>query len=275
MNETWSWRLIQLKRRRLRLIKALLNSVASRPGNTPPQTVFIGGIPRSGTNMVMDVLDQSYETDVFHESDPRVYSGTAVKNIEILLRYWAGTRAPVIVFKAILDSHNIPQWMDLCPPAKCVWIVRNCDDTCRSHVRSFLTTKERLGRAIHGKEAGPWMLGNLSPSVLKVAQHHYTPDMSAESAAALLWYLRHELYFELGLHKSEDTRILYYDEFVQNPNKGMASLCSFLSINAKPRMSRDIHAKSMNTRRLDAIDPAIRKLCEEVWIRVRDQGRFI
>ena len=37
------------------------------------QHVFVAGMQRSGTNLLMDVLDASAATQVFHETDPRAF----------------------------------------------------------------------------------------------------------------------------------------------------------------------------------------------------------
>ena len=55
------WRLAKLGRQRL----------LPRPVQ---QHVFVAGMQRSGTNLLMDVLDASHATQVFHETDPRAFS---------------------------------------------------------------------------------------------------------------------------------------------------------------------------------------------------------
>ena len=71
--------------------KVLRQRILPRP---VAQHVFVAGMQRSGTNLLMEVLDASADTQVFHETDPRV----RVVFYEDLVRHPLGEVAAVYDF---------------------------------------------------------------------------------------------------------------------------------------------------------------------------------
>ena len=67
---------------RLALKHAVQRARARRGG--PPLTLLVAGVQRSGTNMVMDVLERSLETDVYHERDPRAFDNYEMRPLEVI-----------------------------------------------------------------------------------------------------------------------------------------------------------------------------------------------
>src|ERR1700721_775604 len=66
--------------------------------------VFVGGVQRSGTEMVMDVLERSPDTRVFHEQDPRAFDRFELRADEVI-RPLARSVAPCVVFNPFCDNH--------------------------------------------------------------------------------------------------------------------------------------------------------------------------
>ena len=64
---------------------------AQRMTQKPSQklTVFVAGVQRSGTNMLMDALERSFETDVYHERDPRAFDNYLMRPPEVIARLHA------------------------------------------------------------------------------------------------------------------------------------------------------------------------------------------
>ncbi len=52
----------------------LAKQARQRIGTTIPRLhVLVAGVQRSGTNMLMDVLERSWDTDLYHEMDVRSF----------------------------------------------------------------------------------------------------------------------------------------------------------------------------------------------------------
>src|SRR5688572_22752173 len=59
-------------------LKSLRNRIVN-PSSGPRLCVFVAGVHRSGTNMMMDILERSWETDVLHESDSRAFEDNLMR----------------------------------------------------------------------------------------------------------------------------------------------------------------------------------------------------
>ena len=67
-----------------------------RKKKTPQKTVvFVGGIQSSGTNLMIDVLERSIETDVFHERDRRAFQNFQMRPPEVIRHLLDATGQPV------------------------------------------------------------------------------------------------------------------------------------------------------------------------------------
>ncbi len=91
--------------------------------------------------------------------------------------------------------------------------------------------------------------------------------MSAESGAALFWYLRNSLFFDLGLDQRDDVFLVSYDRLVANPDSGFASIDRFLELeDADPLESEEI--RSLKQAAPLEIDPSVRQRCEALQQRL-------
>jgi len=101
------------------------------------QTVFVSGMQRSGTNMLMKVLDNSLQTSVYHETDVRAFDNFEMLDVKVIRRLLESCKALLFIIKTLCELQKISQVMNEFKPAKTVWIVRNCDDVSNSMLASF------------------------------------------------------------------------------------------------------------------------------------------
>jgi hypothetical protein len=96
------------------------------------------------------------------------------------------------------------------------------------------------------------------------------PDrLSPESGAALFWYVRNSLYFEMSLDKRRDAVLVSYDEFIDCPDQTARALCAFLDIGFRQRLIA--HVRPRPPAAWDqpiAIDDRIRERCTELQRRL-------
>ena len=62
--------------------------------------LFVGGVQRSGTEMMMAVLERSPETRGYHESDPRAFCEYQMRDLAVIRELVDPTHAPVVVLKS-------------------------------------------------------------------------------------------------------------------------------------------------------------------------------
>ena len=87
--------------------------------------VFVAGMQRSGTNLLMDVLDASAVTQVLHETDPRAFDHYEMRDVSIIKQLAEKCPAPVFVIKALCELDRISFLMDIFQPAQTLWVVRD------------------------------------------------------------------------------------------------------------------------------------------------------
>ena len=60
--------------------------------------------------------------------------------------------------------------------------------------------------------------------------------ISPASGAALFWYVRNSLYFEMSLDEDPNTMLVSYDRFLAEPGSVARSMCSFLGLEFGPHL---------------------------------------
>jgi len=135
-----------------RRTKTLHQRVFSRP---VAEYVLVAGMQRSGTNLLMDILDANADTRVFHETDPRAFERYEMRDLAVIRRLAQHCPAPVFVIKALCELDRIKDLMDAFRPAKTVWVVRDWRDSVNSALKSFGNFVPQWNRLARG-DASDW-----------------------------------------------------------------------------------------------------------------------
>lgn len=241
--------------------------------NANPTTVFVCGVQRSGTNMIMDVLERNLDTDLYHEWNNVAYNAYSLRSDAVLEELRGQSHAPFIVFKALLEMHKLGELLDTFSPAKGLWIVRDFNDTVRSHAKLWRGCKEQIADILQDQTSAGWRGLGLSQKTLGIMNEHYSSEMSLESAIALFWYFRNTLYFDQGFDTDDRVTIIRYEEFVRNPQLGVAHMSTTLGLKASNFMTRNVHSKSINRKINEDISPEIRMLCESMLQRLNESAK--
>ncbi|MEO0974418.1 MAG: hypothetical protein AAFX85_15115, partial [Pseudomonadota bacterium] len=97
------------------------------------RVVLMAGFQRSGTNMLMKVLDQHRLTTVYHEADPRVFDDYSLRDNARLTRHVASAKGSLVVIKTLLDIHRYRELNELAITTTgaapiILWPLRNLND---------------------------------------------------------------------------------------------------------------------------------------------------
>ncbi len=246
--------------------KSLRQRVLPRP---VAQHVFVAGMQRSGTNLLMDVLDASADTQVFHETDPRAFEQYEMRDLAVIQTLAQQCPAPVFVIKALCELDRIKRLMDAFAPAKTLWVVRDWRDSANSAIKSFGNFVPQWQRLASG-DANDWRGRGLSPATRELLAALYRPDASEAEGAAIMWFYRNVLFFEQQLGADARVRVVFYEDLVQQPMREVAAVFDFLGL---PGFSRGvagrIHARSVRHRSPPDISAAVTALCDELLARFR------
>jgi hypothetical protein len=229
--------------------------------------VYVVGLQRSGTNMLMRGVDQAPEVDVCNENDRRVFSRFRLNSDEALVAAVRASRHEVVLVKPLCESHRVDRLLDLpaLPGGRAVWVYREPDARARSEVSKFGSSNLAALQLIAAGRGGDiWQGGALPESSVALVRSFDTSAMTPETAAVLFWVVRNRLYFDLGLNRREDVLLVSYDRFVVEPETEMKRLCRFIGLAYRATLcSHVVPRESHGSGPLD-IDPLVRRLAADL-----------
>jgi hypothetical protein len=238
------------------------------------QYVFVAGMQRSGTNLLMDVLDASTATQVFHETDPRAFERYEMRDLAVIKQLATHCPAPVFVIKALCELDRIRSLMETFAPAKTLWVVRDWRDSVHSAVKSFGNFVPQWKRLADGN-TNDWRGRGMSPETRERLASLYRPDASEAEGAAIMWFYRNALFFEQQLGSDPRVRVLFYEDLVRHPMREVEAVYAFLGLPGfSSAMAQRIHARSVRHRSPPDISPAVVTLCDALLARFRALPRL-
>jgi hypothetical protein len=239
------------------------------PGSAVP--VYVVGLQRSGTNMLLRGLDAAPEIEVRGENDRTVFHRFRLRPDDVLRSTVHSSRHAIVLVKPLCDSQRVDELLDLpgLAPGRAVWAYRDADDRARSEVAKFGDSNlQALRRIAGGTDAGMWQGERLDPSARELVASFDYDAMSPDTAAVLFWVVRNGLYFSLGLHDRSDVMLSSYDALVADPEASMQAVCDFIGFPNRPDLWSHIEARSSHDRRPLDIDPRVRQLADEMTERL-------
>lgn len=198
--------------------------------NTVQQNIlFIVGCQRSGTTMMLHVFEQDLNTQCFAERSRLTSNDTArgirLNSLNLIKRELSKVKAPLIVIKPLVESQNTPKLLDYFADSRAVWMFRNYKDVALSNIKQFgIDSGLSNLRPIIDNDRNNWRAEFVPEHVRATVSRYFSEDMSPYDAAALFWFVRNSLYFDLKL--DEDPRVILcrYEDFVLEPEKHMRAI---------------------------------------------------
>lgn len=239
-------------------------------GNAAP--VYLVGMQRSGTNMVARALQSFPEVVVYNENSRRAFRNYRLRDDDCIARLVRRSRSRYVVFKPLCDSHQVTRLLDALPVpnhGSALWVYRDVEGRARSALAKFGDVNLRILREIaSGNGRDRWQAQELSRENLKLLQRFDYSTMTPQTAAALFWYLRNSLYFDLGLDVRRDVLLCSYDRMVSDPHNESIVICRFLGLPERSDMLRHSDLRSPRESATLAIDPTVGELCRNLAIRL-------
>lgn len=252
----------------IRFIKPLLQQF-SRDRNK--KIVYVVGCQRSGTTMLMRVLEKDVRVNSYEESSCLFYEDSLrLREMEYVLGVVRGKKAPLSSIKPLLDSQNIRRILDYYENSFGLWIYRHYKDVANSSVTHFGKANSiRDISAIVYRCSGNWRAENTSKQTLDIVTDLFSLSMDAYDAAALFWYCRNILFFEQRLDKDDRVILCNYEDIVNMPAEKIASIYHFLDFKfTGKRIVSGVHGGAVNNGSLLKLSPNIESLCNDLWKRL-------
>jgi hypothetical protein len=236
--------------------------------------LFVVGAQRSGTNMLMECLDWSTETDVFHESDPRAFKDYQMLDRQVIHGLVQASRFPRIPIKALCEAEQTRALLDEFAPAKAIWVVRDYEDTVNSAMRNFPDFSARIQEIVRDPKTTPgWFARGISDETLNLLRTLNHADMTSATASALRWYIRNVLFFEQGLDLDDRVLVVQYANLVTRPAPTLETVFDFAGLgDFSSFVTRKVHARSIRKNAPPPIDPGVAQACASLQQRFSSLG---
>jgi lipopolysaccharide/colanic/teichoic acid biosynthesis glycosyltransferase len=259
----------------LRPIRRTVNAAArarwrSSHGVPPGEAVavFMAGVPRSGTNMIVRGLAALPEFEIHNEGDRSAFRRYRLRPDPVVRDLVMHSRHAFVLFKPLLDSHRVPALLDeLDVPAqpKALWAYRDVDGRVRSTLAKFgPAAGTALAAIAAGRSQGWWQAEGLSEESMELIRSIDWERARPADGAALLWYVKNRMFFEMGLDRHADVLPISYHDLIGDPTATMRRLCDFLGTGWDARASSHIDHRAAGRRAPVLLDPRIRAWCDDL-----------
>jgi len=267
----------RLQGRGLEAFKWVWQNTSGLSRKRDPVPFFIAGVQRSGTNMLSEVLERSFETQVFRESDARAFTNFELRDrarLETLVRK---SPAECVVLKALCDLHRLASLLDAFPGSRAIWVVRRMEDMVNSHLRArFARVCDRRMRNIaQDPDSEAWRGRGLGEETLALLRQHADDALTHESAVALFWFVRNRLYFDQGLDGDDRVRVMFYEAFVQDPKRYGAAMLQWAGVQPTNFALKKVTPSSIGRYDSPSIDPDIAERCSALYTRFAREAMLL
>ena len=233
-----------------------------RPFRGEKKCVLIPGMQRSGSKLLVHLLEWSRHTDCYPENDRRAFDYFQMRNTDKILELIAASPAEFFVIKSLCESDHTHMLLRKFAPAKAVWILRDFRDCVNSCIRNFNGFAMRTHRIVEDRALAGWRGRGMSDQTWRLLKKLDKPDMNEATGAALQWYYRNIFYFEQNLEVDPRVMLVKYEDMVTEPLSTVSGIFDFVGIpGMSPWIVRQIHARSLRKNATPPIDREVYELC--------------
>jgi hypothetical protein len=218
--------------------------------------------------MVVRSLEASAEFEVHNENDARAFDRFLLRSDSAIRSLVEASPHRFVLFKPLCDSHRVDGLLDelgTASPGKAIWVFRSVDGRTRSALAKFGDHSLHVLREIaEGRGDGLWQAQRLSAESLAVIRGRDFGTTSPQTAAALLWYARNQIYFEASLDSRDDVMLVSYDAFVRASEAHLRAMRAFLGSESTEVPRGAIQPRGGPSAIPLDLDPGVRELCDSL-----------
>lgn len=257
---------LQLRKRGYRLVHPF-------PHTGRKAIVLIVGCQRSGTTMMLELFTADPRSVTFQEESSLSTPAEGrlrLKPLPEVRDALARIRSPLLVLKPLVESQNVIALLDGLENACAIWMYRRAESVAASDLGYFgAESGERNLRLLLTNDPPNWR-GEFVPETTRaVLSDHYRPGMDPYDAAALFWWARTSLFFDLGLDARADIRLCSYERLVADPEPTMRTLYAFAGVAYPDRPITDrVHGGAARRGERVVLSPEVQQLCDALLERL-------
>ncbi len=228
--------------------------------------VFLVGCGRSGTSMIVHNLNRSWQVQLYNENHPPAFYRWRLRDLATIETLIEKSYARFVIFKPILDSYRVLTLLAHFPTARVLFVFRHYNDVVNSSLKRFGVQNRINHVRMWIKDDFAEFSAEPPPEASReLVRRLWKPSMNPESGAALYWLFQNSLFFNLGLNRLENIRLIQYEALVQDPEPGFRAICEFIGLEFEAHLTDGIFSFSIGRDTPPDIDPAIREACDAMW----------
>jgi hypothetical protein len=267
INRNWD----RISFRLLRARKAIYRLPKIREMNGRKTVLFIIGCQRSGTTLMTRIFEEDFNTKIYDESSVLsshdIVHKIRLNPLHIVKTQIGENKAPLIVLKPLVETQNILKLLDYFESSKALWMYRNFRDVALSNLKRW-GMKNGINNLRPIVEGHPhnWRSENISEYSRKLVIKFFSEDMNPYDAAALFWFARNQLFFELKLDKHPQVMMARYEDLITAPRQIMQRIyefigCEYPSDEILAPVRPEVNGKGKTIK----LSPNIELLCKELF----------
>lgn len=255
------------------------------PVFSPKKLIWILGCQRSGTTMLLNIMARSHLCRVYHESDQAAYDDWRLRSPDVIQRLVKRSLRPFVAMKALNELQHAKTLLALHGNARGIWIVRDHRDTSESAVRQWGDAQKKIAlwvakefrrdlREAENDDNKYYRMyaEEMTENTYDVVKRFAHPEMSSEEGAALLWYMRNKIYFDLGLHRDSRILLCKYEDLVRNPDSQVGNIFAFIGCPFSVEYTRGIFSSSVGKKvEPRSVSSELDAVCRELMSRFEQQ----
>lgn len=236
--------------------------------------VFLVGTQRSGTTMLTDILNKVPLCRAYHEGDDRVMQDMRLREREVIADVLLKECRPLQVFKPINDSQYTTDFLTTYDNARAVWIYREYNDVVNSALDMWTAWQRQIIlwiRDHYDDKETPTEAPDKTFAIYRERMTAETADalrrcagddITDNEGAALLWYIRNQLYFDQKLENNSSVLLVKYEDMVTEPGRYIKRVFDFIGCAFKESYVQDVRTTSIAKAQPSALRQSIRDLCD-------------
>lgn len=241
-----------------------------------PKVLFIVGCQRSGTTLMTSLFDADRDCRVFNEFS--VLSamdkhGIRLNPLPDVAAVISRVRAPLVVTKPLVETQRVRTLLNYFPGSRALFMYRHYADVASSDLLKFGARNAIDNiRPIATGDLHNWRSAGVSSLVRECVRAFYSESMKPNDAAALFWFARNRLYYDLELPARSEVMLCRYEQLTTDPAAVMRRIYEFIELPC-PDLAHTarVHSTSISKGRDLDLSPEVRSLCDELQTKLDAQ----
>ncbi|HEB86958.1 MAG TPA: sulfotransferase [Gammaproteobacteria bacterium] len=256
-----------------RLVSRMLVKAHAAIQGVEKTPVFVVGTQRSGTTLLIDILGKSPLCQTFHEVDDRAMQDVRLRDEPVIKQLIQDDGHPLLIFKPINDSQYSEAFINTYDNSRIVWLYRDYNDVVNSALVKWAEWQKKIVlwvREHYGDQDTPtdepekWLAiyrERITPETVEALRRCADDELTNAEGAALLWYMRNQLYFDQQLEDSDKVLLVRYEDMVRDPMVYIKRVFDFIGCPFKNNYAADVRTSSIAKKDQPELRPSVRDLC--------------